>query len=114
MVHVNMTFIISGYFPLTVLPVSAGQQSVFHFLRQNATVRFVHQVFVEVSEIQPVEPNFRSSSTVTLDSQDACTQKLTMQLTAAPAGLFVPASNQITVAAFFPDRHQHFLRTETS
>lgn len=60
---VNMTFIISPVVSHTLLPCLFQLVSnlLFHFLRQNATVRdflVIHQVFVEVSEIQSVELNF--------------------------------------------------------
>lgn len=60
---VNMTFIISPVISHTLLSCLFQLVSnlLFHFLRQNATVRdflVIHQVFVEVSEIQSVELNF--------------------------------------------------------
>ncbi len=52
-----------GYFSIPYCPACFSWSAIcsFHFLRQNTTVRdflVIHQVFVEVSEIQSVELNF--------------------------------------------------------
>ena len=72
-----MTFIISPVISHTLLSCLFQLVSnlLFHFLRQNATVRdflVIHQVFVEVSEIQSVELNFlQLINRNPPDSQDA-------------------------------------------
>ncbi len=56
--EVNITFIISRYFPyLLSCLFQLVSNLLFHFLRQNATVRdflVIHQVFVEVDSGNPV------------------------------------------------------------
>ena len=98
--EVNITFIISPVIFHTLLSclLQLVSNLLFHFLRQNATVRdflVIHQVFVEVSEIQSVELNFlqlinRNPPTVRM----LRTAKTDTQLTVASpaAGLSAPAS----------------------
>lgn len=104
-----MTFIISPVISHTLLSCLFQLVSnlLFHFLRQNATVRdflVIHQVFVEVSEIQSVELNFlqlinRNPPTVRM----LRTTKTDTQLTVAPLLLDYLRQLRIklTVAAFF-------------
>lgn len=118
-----MTFIISPVIFPTLLSCLFQLVSnlLFHFLRQHATVRdflVIHQVFVEVSEIQSVELNFlqlinRNPPTVRM----LRTAKTDTQLTVASLLLDYLRQLRIklTVAAFFLQTDtQHFLRTELS
>lgn len=104
-----MTFIISPVIFPTLLSCLFQLVSnlLFHFLRQNATVRdflVIHQVFVEVSEIQSVELNFlqlinRNPPTVRM----LRTAKTDTQLSVAPLLLDYLRQLRIklTVTAFF-------------